>query len=61
MDNLGSQVHPMVQVLFPKNDAIFREDSPTHTARSVQFWFEEHEEALQHLLWLAQSPTLNII
>jgi len=32
-----------------------------YTARSVQSWFEQHEDALQHLLWLAQSPTLNII
>jgi hypothetical protein len=24
-------------------------------------WFQEHEDALQHLLWLAQSPDLNII
>ena len=32
-----------------------------HTARSVQSLFEEHEDALQHLLWLAQSPNLNII
>jgi len=61
MDNLGSQVHPMVRVLFPK-DAIFQDDdSPTHTARSVQSWFEEHEYALQHILWLVQSPKLNII
>jgi len=55
-------VHPMVQVLFPNNDAVFQDDSPhTHTARSVQSWFEEHEDALQHLFWLAQSPNLNII
>jgi len=53
MDILVIQVHPMVQ-LFP-NDAIFREDdSPIHTARSVQSWFQEHEDALQHL-WLAVS------
>ena len=32
-----------------------------HTARSVQCWFEEHEDVLQHPLWLAQSPNLNII
>ena len=51
----------MVQVLFPNNDAIFQDNLPIHTARSVQSWFEEHEDALQHLLWLAQSPTLNII
>ena len=59
---LGSQVHHMVQVLFPNNDAVFQDnDSPIHTARSVQSWLEEHEDALQHLLWLAQQPNLNII
>ena len=61
MDILGSQVHPVVQVLFPNNDAIFQDDLPIHTARSVQAWFEQHEDALQHLLWLAQLPTLNVI
>ena len=62
MDILGSQVHRLVQVLFPNNDAVFQDnDSPIHTARSVQSWLEEHEDALQHLLWPAQSPNLNII
>jgi len=61
VDILGSQVHPVVQVLFPNNDAVFQDDLPIHTARSVQSWFEQHEDALQHHLWLAQSPTLNII
>ena len=62
MDILGSQVHPMVQVLFPNNNAIFQDgDLPINTARSVQSCFEEHEDALQHHLWLAQSPGLNII
>jgi hypothetical protein len=37
------------------------DDSPIHTPRSVQSWCEEHEDALHHLLWLAQSPNLNII
>jgi hypothetical protein len=32
-----------------------------HTARSVQSWFEEHEDVLQHLPWAAQSLDLNII
>jgi hypothetical protein len=50
----------MVQVLFPKNDAVFL-DLPIHIARGVQFWFQEHEDAFQHLLWLAKSPTVNII
>jgi len=62
VDILGSEVHPLVQVLFPNNDAIFQvDDLPIHMARSVQSWFEEHEDALQHLLWLSQSPNLNII
>jgi len=62
MDILGSQVHPMVQMLFSNNDTIFQDnDSPIHTARSVLSCFGEHEDALHHLLWLAQSPDLNII
>ena len=62
MDILHNQVHPMVQILFPDNDAVFQDDSsPMHTARSVQFWFEEHEDKLQHLPWTAQLPDLYII
>jgi hypothetical protein len=60
VDILDGQVHPKVQVS-PNNDAIFQDDSLIHTDRSVQSWFEEHKDALQHLLWLAQSPILNII
>ena len=52
----------MVQMLFPNNYAIFQDDDwPIYTTRSVQSWFEEHEDALQHLLWLAQLSTLNIM
>jgi hypothetical protein len=62
VDILFNQVHPLVEILFPNNDAVFQVDNlPIHTARSVQSWFEEHEDALQHTLWIAQSPTLNII
>ena len=54
---LVNQVHPMVQMLFPMDDASFQDDSsPIHTARSVQSWFEKHEDALQHHPWPAQSP-----
>jgi hypothetical protein len=61
VDILGSQMHPVVHVLFANNNAIFQDnDLPIHTARSVQSWFEEHEKALQHF-WPAQSPNLNII
>jgi len=62
MDILDNQVHPMVQMLFPNNDAVFQDISlPIHTARCVQSWFEKHEDALQHLPWPAQSPDINII
>jgi hypothetical protein len=45
IDILGNQEHPLVQILFPNNDAVFQDDiSPMHTARSVQFWFEKHED-----------------
>jgi hypothetical protein len=37
MDILGNHAHPVVQILFPNNDA------------NVRSWFEEHEDALQHL------------
>jgi len=61
MDILGSQAHPVVKLLFPNNDAVFQDDLPMHTARSVRSWFEEHEDVLQHLLWLAQLPGLNFM
>ena len=62
VDILGNQVHPVVQMLFPNNDAIFQDcSSPEHTAGNVQSWLQEHEDALQHLPWPAQSPDLNII
>jgi hypothetical protein len=54
VDILGNRVHPMVHMLIPNNDAIIRDDnSPIHTASSVQSRFEEHEDALQHLPWPA--------
>jgi hypothetical protein len=62
VDILGNQVRPTVQMLFPKNTPVFQHEcSPTHTARSVQFWFEQHGAALHHLPWTAQSPDLHII
>jgi len=62
MDILGSHAHPVVELLFPNNDAVFQDDNfPIHTARSVQSWFEEHGDVLQHLLWLAELPDLNFM
>jgi transposase len=55
-------VHPIIQKLFPKNDAVFEDDNaPIHTAGTVQSWFEEHEGELQHFPLPAQLPDLNII
>jgi len=62
MDMLCNWVHPKVHLLFRNNDTIFQDYNwPIQTARSVQAWFQEHEDALQHLPWLAQLPELNII
>jgi hypothetical protein len=62
VDILVNQLHPKVQMLFPKNDAVFQDDNLLiHTARSFQSWFEEHEDKLQYLSRLAQSPDSNII
>jgi hypothetical protein len=32
-----------------------------HASKSVHSWFEEHEDAVQHLSWPGKSPDLNII
>jgi hypothetical protein len=54
VDILGKRLHPMAHMLIPNNDAIIQDDnSPIHTARSVQSRFEEHEVAFQHLSWPA--------
>jgi hypothetical protein len=35
VERLGNQMHPMIQTLFPNNDAVFQDDSaPIHTAGS---------------------------
>jgi hypothetical protein len=49
VDKLGNQVHPMIQTLFPNNNA------PNHTAGTVQSWFEGYEDELQHLPWPAYN------
>jgi hypothetical protein len=60
VDRFGNQVHPIIQTLFPNNDALFQDDNaPLHTTGTIQSWFEKHEGELQHLLWPAQSPDLN--
>jgi hypothetical protein len=47
MDRLGKYVCHMIQMLFPNNNAVFQDDSAlSHTAGTVQSWFEEHEGEL---------------
>jgi hypothetical protein len=49
VDRLGNQVQPMIQTLFPNNDAVSQDDNaPTHVAGTVQSWSEEHEGELPH-------------
>jgi hypothetical protein len=61
VDRLDNQVHPMIQTLFPNNDAVFQDDNaPIHIAGTAQSWLEEREVELQHLPWPAQSPDWNI-
>ncbi|MBJ4962393.1 transposase [Salmonella enterica subsp. enterica serovar Mbandaka] len=59
---LADHVHSMAQTLFLSGDCTFQDDNaPIHRSRTVQSWFEEHEDEVAHLPWPAQSPDLNII
>ena len=59
---LGDQVLPMAHTLFPDGDGIYQDDlAPCHAAKTVQSWFEEHDQELSHPPWAPQSPDLNII
>ena len=61
VDILVNQVHPMIQLLFPKNDTILQDKIRSYPQPEVFCWFEEHEDPLQHLPCPAQSPDLDII
>jgi hypothetical protein len=51
----------MILMLFLK-DAVLQDDNATiQTAGTVQSWFENHEDELQHLPWPGQLPDLNIV
>jgi hypothetical protein len=43
------------------NDTIFQDEIRPYPEPEVFCWFEEHEDALQHLPCPAQSPDLDII
>jgi hypothetical protein len=45
-------------MLFPNNNAVSQDNTPIHTAGTVQSWFEKHKGELQHLPWPAQSSDL---
>jgi hypothetical protein len=58
MDMLGNQVHPMIQMLFLNNDAVFQRQQCPHLHSWNCSQFEEHEGKLQHLPQPAQSLVL---
>jgi hypothetical protein len=61
MDELGSQVRPMIQTSFLNKGAVIQDDSsPLSTAGMVQSWFEEHEGELQYLALASTITDLNI-
>jgi hypothetical protein len=50
VDRLGNQVQPVIQTLFPNNDAVFQDDNaPIQTDGTVQSWFEVREGEIQHI------------
>ena len=59
---LSDQVHLIAQAPFPEENTILKDDNaPIHIARIVKEWHEEHCNEVEHLVWPAQSPDLNII
>ena len=60
-DHVNYQMRYVIQLLFPNSDAVFQDEIRLYPQQEVSSWFEEHEDALQHLLCPAQSPDLNII
>jgi len=60
MDILGSQVHPIVQVLFPNNDAIFK-DNDLPCPQPEVFILGLRSMKMHFNILLAQLPNLNVI
>jgi len=48
-------------MLFLTMTQFFKTTICPYAQPGVHSWFEEHEDALQHSPWPAQSPDLNII
>ena len=52
----------MVQKFFSEGNTIFQDDNaPIHKAKVVTEWPKERSSEVEHLIWLLQSPDLNII
>jgi hypothetical protein len=50
VDRLGSQAHPMIQTLFPNNDAVFQDHSASvYTDGTVQSWYKILPQTVQNL------------
>lgn len=51
----------LVGILLP-NTVVFQDDNtPIHTCKKVQCWFEEHRTDIKHLLQPTQFSNLNVI
>jgi hypothetical protein len=66
VDRLCNLAHPIIQSLFPNNDAVFQDDNaPTHIAGTVHHsWFEERVGELHHLSWpeqLSHEPLWSVL
>jgi hypothetical protein len=58
---VASQVHPMIQTLFPKNDAVFQDDNaPNRTDGTLSHCLKSMKVNFQHLPWPPQSPAFSI-
>lgn len=59
---LADHVHPFMEAVFPDGDGLFQQgNTPCHTAKAVQGWFEEHDSQFKVLPWPRDFTHLNPI
>ena len=59
---LSDHLQPMVNHFYPDRSGHFQDNNaPIHRAQVVTKWFDKHENDINHMSWLCQSPDLNPI